>query len=199
MVAEEFSKATLEKDSSLSRELTLDPSKPTSTRDDEDTIPSPKLSLRVGEGEEFEPSEAWVEEGETKTVPKKIRGNSVSKPISNRFTTEFANCEIEAAKSFSNRNFGASSIPAAHMSDCFRCKSAATWLNLFELSIVCMLVISLTFFSLTYLSILDELDANLNTITKRSQRSQLDKSNSFLQLSTYASMQRKLIKMHFNT
>jgi hypothetical protein len=78
VVAEEFSKATLGIDSSPSRESTPDPSRPPSTRDDEDTIPTPELSLRVGEGlrfEESETSKAWVEGGETKFVPNKIRLN----------------------------------------------------------------------------------------------------------------------------
>ena len=45
-----------------------------SRQDDEDTITAPGLSLMVGErlrSEETEASEAWMEGGETETVPKK--------------------------------------------------------------------------------------------------------------------------------
>ena len=78
MVAEEFSRATPERDSSPSRESTLDPSRPSSTKDDGDTIPTPDPSLGVGKGLRFEESgtaEAWLDGGETKYVPNKIRLN----------------------------------------------------------------------------------------------------------------------------
>jgi hypothetical protein len=71
--AEEFSKATPE--SSPSRESTPDPSRSSSTREDGDTTATPKLSLRVLRFEEAETSEAWVEGGETKSEPNKIRLN----------------------------------------------------------------------------------------------------------------------------
>jgi len=62
-------------DSSPSRESTPDPSRPSSTRDDGDTIPAPDPSLGVGKGLRFEESETAEARGETKPVPNKIRLN----------------------------------------------------------------------------------------------------------------------------
>jgi hypothetical protein len=56
VVIEEFSRAMPERDSSPSRESTPDPSRPSSTRDDGDTILAPDLSLGVGKGLRFEES-----------------------------------------------------------------------------------------------------------------------------------------------
>ena len=78
VVIEEFSRAMPERDSSPSRESTPDPSRPSSTRDDGDTILAPDLSLGVGKGLRFEESgtvEAWLAGGETKSIPNIIRLN----------------------------------------------------------------------------------------------------------------------------
>jgi hypothetical protein len=72
--AEEFKWETPEMNASPSKEITPDPSR----KYDGDTIPSPELSLRVGERlryGETEISKAWVEGDGTKTLPKKIRLN----------------------------------------------------------------------------------------------------------------------------
>jgi hypothetical protein len=61
-VIEEITKASLEMNSSPSRETTPDPAGPSATRDDGDT-----------RYEEARPSKAGVGGGETMTVPKKIR------------------------------------------------------------------------------------------------------------------------------